>query len=189
MAAKKPAKTTKAKAGAKTPVKKPFTGASTEEVKERINSKDIMPVKIGHRPRVMTVELFKKICAELEESIEGLGTICATHGSSRSAFNDLRRDNDELTAIYARAKEEQADYFNELQREIAFNRTQDHTAFTGANVVNRDKLILDTLRWQQAKAKPRTYGDKLDLTSDNKPIQQVTVFQLPDNGRDPGKNT
>lgn len=47
-----------------------------------------------------------------------------------------------------------------------------------AAVVQRDRLRVDTLKWYCAKLAPRTYGDKIDLTSGGEPIrppQHMTV--------------
>ena len=47
------------------------------------------------------------------------------------------------------------------------------------------RVMGDLLKWTAGKKKPKKYGDKLDLTTAGKELtQQVTVFQLPTNGRD-----
>ena len=117
--------------------------------------------------RKMNDEVFSKVCDELQESTDGLKTICKKYDTSSSAFFDLI-DHDpekrqERADQYTRARERQAEYLFDLQREIVFKRDEDHTPFTGANVVNRDRLIMDTLKWQAMKLKPSKYGDKLEV--------------------------
>lgn len=130
------------------------------------------------RPRKMDRELFDKVCAELEQTHEGLDTICKRQNSSASAFNDLKRDDEELTARYVRARQDQAHYLFDLMREVVFNRAEDHTPFTGMNVVNRDRLIADTLKFASSKLLPKVYGDKIDVTTEGKAITTTTVINL-----------
>lgn len=52
------------------------------------------------------------------------------------------------------------------------------------------RVLIDTQKWMAAKFYPKMYGNNsaIDLTSGGKEIQQqVTVFKLPDNGRDSKK--
>ena len=121
----------------------------------------------------MNATTFEMVCKDIEVSTDGLHTICKRYDSSASAFYDyLDKDKtNKYAERYARAKDRQTEYFNDLQRDIAFDRSRDDTAFTGGNHVQRDKLIIGTLQWQQAKTKPKKYGDKLEV--DNK--GEVTV--------------
>lgn len=122
----------------------------------------------------LTDEVFEKICCEMEESTDGLKTICKKyHTSSSAVFNLIEKDGAKADR-YIRARERQAEYLFDLQREIVFNRSEDHTAFTGANVVNRDRLIMDTLKWQAMKLKPSKYGDKLEVEQTIK--REVPLF-------------
>lgn len=45
------------------------------------------------------------------------------------------------------------------------------------------RLKIDSKKWELSKLMPKKYGDKIDVTSDGDKIPQVTIFQLPDNGR------
>lgn len=51
------------------------------------------------------------------------------------------------------------------------------------DAIHRDRLRIDARKWVLSKLEPKKYGDKIDLTSDGKKLDSVTVFQLPDNGR------
>ncbi len=43
------------------------------------------------------------------------------------------------------------------------------------NVINRSRLRVDARKWRLGKMQPKKYGDKLDLTSGNKPIKESKV--------------
>jgi len=144
---------------AKTPVKK--------VVKKKVapTNKILPKQKPMGRPRKMTVEVFQKVCSQLTCTYEGLDTLCKKLNSSASAFFDML-DGDKtgkLSELYTRARLRQTEYFHDLQNEVAFNRAEDHTPFTGSNVIQRDGLIIRTLQWQQSKTNPKKYGDKIDL--------------------------
>lgn len=132
----------------------------------------------------MTDLKFELICTLIETTYRGLNTICKEHGTSSSAFFD-RVDVDQKKAErYARAKDRQADYMADLITEVAFDNAKDETPFVGINHVHRDRLKIDSLKFIASKLKPKKYGDKLDLTTDGKPIEQVVIFELPKNNRD-----
>jgi hypothetical protein len=121
----------------------------------------------------MTIVLFKKICKEIEETHLGLKTICTKLNTSSSAFFDIL-DSDkknDLPDLYARARERQGDYLFDEQREVVYKRDEDHTPFTGTNVIQRDRLIADTLKWQAGKLRPKKYGDSIDLTTKGDKIE------------------
>jgi DNA-directed RNA polymerase specialized sigma24 family protein len=70
---------------------------------------------------------------------------------------------------YARACEIRADVIFEDIIDIADHTAEDHTPFTGANVVQRDKLKIDARKWIVAKLHPKKYADRS--------ISDVTVHQ------------
>jgi hypothetical protein len=45
-------------------------------------------------------------------------------------------------------------------------------------VVQRHRLQVDTRRWMLSKMLPKVFGDKLDVTSDNKPLQSASASDL-----------
>lgn len=124
----------------------------------------------------MNDEVFENVCSEIEQSKEGLIAICKSFNSSASAFYDFMDNEKDVaekqrkTERYVRARERQAEFLFDLQREVVFKRDEDHTPFTGGNVVQRDKLIAETIKWQAGKLKPKTYGDKLDITTQGEKI-------------------
>jgi hypothetical protein len=124
-------------------------------------------------PTIFTQEIADKICEQIATSSKGLRSICKGEGmpSIRTVMNwlsegekaDGRPEFKQFLQQYARAKEEQADHMVEEMIEIAEHTEEDHTAFTGINVIQRDKLRIETRKWIAMKLKPKKYGDKVDL--------------------------
>lgn len=141
------------------------------------------PVNVGGRPEIYDQAIADKICAEIATSTKSLRTICAEEGmpSVSTVLKWLREDKDGFSAQYARAKEEQADNLVEEILEISDHTEEDHTPFTGGNVVQRDKLRVDARKWVASKLKPKKYGDKLDLTSDGEKLKtEPTIIKWGD---------
>lgn len=125
------------------------------------------------RPTIFTEEVADKICSEIATSNKGLKTICSGPGmpSVRTVLSwlsdgDKEDGKPELKQFlhnYVRAREAQADFLADEIIEIAEHTEEDHTAFTGQNVVQRDKLRIEARKWVASKLKPKKYGDKLDL--------------------------
>ena len=142
----------------------------SKEPKKYKPTKRVPPsIKIIPKPkqtritRKMTEEVFIKVCKELESSVRGLKTICKELGTSSSAFFDLLDLNSNLADHYTRARNRRAEFLFDLHREVVFKRDEDHTPFTGTNVVQRDRLISDTIKWQASKLNSKKYGDKLEV--------------------------
>ncbi len=58
---------------------------------------------------------------------------------------------------------------------IAHSETADPKASNA--VVSAYKLKADNLKWSMSKMKPKKYGDKLDVTSGNKPIPLLNAIR------------
>ncbi len=130
--------------------------------------KDHKPKENG-RPPIYTPELAIRVCEQIATSNMSLRTICKMEGmpSVATILKWLRDDEGGFAGQYARAKEEQADLLVEDMLDISEHTNEDHTAFTGANVVQRDKLRIETRKWIASKLKPKKYGDKLDVITTN----------------------
>jgi hypothetical protein len=63
----------------------------------------------------------------------------------------------EFAAQYARAREEQADYYADEIIEIADT----------AEDANLARLRIDARKWKASKLRPKKYGEKIDLTSED----------------------
>lgn len=83
---------------------------------------------------------------------------------------------------YARACEYRQEYLFEEILDLSDGNVND---LDDPIKVSRNKLQIDTRKWVLSKMAPKKYGDKVDVTSDGEKIEGgVTIFQLPDNGRD-----
>lgn len=61
------------------------------------------------------------------------------------------------------------------------------TEVVEGDMIEHRRLQVDARKWVLARMSPRKYGDKMTHGSDPEnplPTQQVTIFALPDNGRD-----
>ena len=136
--------------------------------------------------RAQVIEEYRKdiadeICAELSDGVS-LRTVLKNRNNSPSAKTWFRwmRENDELRKSYQLAKEEAADAMAEDILVISDDSTNDWmdreygkgnvVRVTDPEALQRSKLRVDTRKFLMAKMKPKRYGDKLDITSDNKQL-------------------
>jgi hypothetical protein len=138
------------------------------------------------RPVIWTDELIDEILTELSCSSKGLYTICKSMGVDYSGFYKHLAKRDDLIHKYARAKELQMEYMADEIQQIADDGTNDTYIDDNGKVktdydnIQRSKLRVDTRKWLMSKLLPKKYGDKLDVTSDQKPLDSgKTIIQLP----------
>lgn len=133
----------------------------------------------------MTSEHFEAICQDLEESWEGLKTICKRYGyNSRTPFLNFKKDNEERENRYARAREMQLDYLEELLREASFDESRDAEVIdkvnVGGNAIARDRLKADTIKFILSKLRSTVYGNKVEVTN----IGEPRIFNIDYNESD-----
>ncbi len=122
----------------------------------------------------MTEEIFEDICLEIEETWEGLLALCKKRGfKSRHHFNRFKEASEERLNRYARARENQLDYFEELLREVSFSDSKDNEVIdkvnVGSNAVSRDRLKADTIKFILGKLRSNTWGNSLKLEVNQEP--------------------
>lgn len=113
--------------------------------------------------------------------IEGktLRQIAATEGMpSIPSIYRWMEAHPEFREQYARAKDIQTEILVDEIRTIAFDGSMDVEEredrngntyeVTRQDVVQRSKLMVDAIKWQASKLKPKKYGDKLDLNHSGK---------------------
>lgn len=136
--------------------------------------------------------LFKKVIKELEKGTP-LRQILNTPGMpTRSRFYDWLDKNESFQERYTRAKDLAASALYDKMLEIAstpmLGETVEHgpngVKITQADMLGHRRLLLDTIKWRLTKEAPKKYGDKLDVTTGGDKINQVTIFELPNNGRE-----
>jgi len=153
----------------------------TPTQKKRADKNEAKKVKSGKpvgRPSVYTQKIADKICEEIATSNKSIRTICAMDGmpAVSTVLKWLQDGANGFTEQYARAKEEQADLLVEDMLDIAEHASEDHTPFTGSNVVQRDRLRIETRKWIASKLKPKKFVEKLDVTTTNRTI----IVEAPD---------
>jgi hypothetical protein len=86
---------------------------------------------------------------------------------------------------YARAREAQAESWADDILELADDGRKDTFLDDKGNErvdhdhINRSKLRVDTRKWLMAKLHPRTYGEKVDVTSGGEKVPAVGVLLGP----------
>lgn len=139
------------------------------------------------RPSTYTVEIADEICERIAVG-ESVRQICLLdHMPDDATFYRWLLKYDELRDKYARAKEAQADRFNEELIEIADdsrndwierenNRTGQIYIALNEEALGRAKLRVETRKWLMGKHKPKKYGDKIQTElsgPDGGPVQHT----------------
>jgi len=146
------------------------------------------------RPTKYSKEIAEQICFDISSKALGLKQICNNelYPHPVTIYRWIS-ENEDFRNMYARAKDSQADLLAEEILEIADDGSNDFMtivkgdqSYTVENkeLVNRSRLRIDARKWYAAKLRPNKYGDKIDVTTDGKTINQVQIFQLPSNKRD-----
>lgn len=136
-----------------------------------------------------TPELGDQICMKIANSSLGLKHICDDLNVPYSSVREwIYNDKHEMSAKYARAKEMQMEHMADEILDIVDDGSNDlmtivkgDTVYEQENkeIVNRSKLRADTRKWLMSKLAPKKFGEKLDLTSGNEPLQPISIV-MPD---------
>ena len=122
----------------------------------------------------MKIEQFNEVI-ELIKNGKAVKVACEELKYSRTDFYNLINKNVELMNTYTHAREERSELLFEQILEIANHTEEDHTPFTGSNVIQRDRLRVDAIKWVLSKMSPNKYGDKIDVVSDGQKIESISV--------------
>ena len=130
-------------------------------------------------------EIVDKIFSELANTTKGLAKICKENSISCPKFREFIVCNTEVGNKYAHARTLQIENMEEQVIELG---TKLELALMGKGIDEDTGLIIviepqiasalvslcrvriDSIRWVLSKLAPKKYGDKLDVTSDNKPV-------------------
>lgn len=124
------------------------------------------------RPTVFDIKIAEQVCELTACSEKSLATICNELGYGYSTVRNWIRTNPEFLAMYAHAKEDQADYLAEQILSIADDGSNDYMTIQKGDaqynvedkeVTNRSKLRIDARKWIASKLKPKRYADKIDI--------------------------
>lgn len=135
-------------------------------------------------------KLIDKICDRLSTSHLSIRKCCEENNVSYAAFNNWINSKKEgnkdfheyALSQYTRAKDEQIKYLAEeilrltyeMQTLIREGKTY-HEGNVNAAVAAL-RVQIDSLKWILSKLAPKTYGDKIDVTSDNEKVSQVFMI-------------
>ena len=122
------------------------------------------------RPSKYTNALAERICERIAAG-ESVRTISKDSDmpEATTIHQWVILDRNGFSKHYAQAKAIGAEQCVDEMEEIA--RTEED--------VQRAKLIIDTRKWSLSKQIPKKYGDKLDVTSGDKPIQSNAIAFVP----------
>jgi hypothetical protein len=131
------------------------------------------------KPSVYYSDAIADIIIERLERGEPLRVICSTEDMPDQAavYKWAAEMPDTFGQRYVRARElgylKMADELDDLAdgSELGERRFE-------SGVVQRHRLQVDTRRWILSKMLPKVFGDKIDVTSDNKPIQALPDLEL-----------
>ena len=129
------------------------------------------PANRPGRPTLYTDEIAEAICQGIADG-KSLRTVCEDENlPSRETVRRWLRDNESFRGQYARAREEQADYYADDIVEIADTESDPQKA----------RVRIDARKWTASKLKPKKYGDRVAVTGPGGgPIQTFDLSKLKD---------
>jgi len=112
-------------------------------------------------------ETFNDILYEIEQGNSLISILRRKEFPSTATFYQWLEADEDKAKRYVRACEIRADVIFEDIIDIADHSDEDHTPFTGSNVVQRDRLKIDARKWIVAKLHPKKYSDRVyqDITT------------------------
>ena len=124
-------------------------------------------------PEEQKTKFINEICERISKGESLRSVLRDENMPSASNFFEWIDSKQEYQKQYARATELRAEYLFDEIDEIANHTSEDHTPFTGGNVVQRDKLRIDAIKWKLSKMMPKKYGDQIKVEHDGS--LQITV--------------
>lgn len=134
---------------------------------------------------MITVEIFNQFCDITATTYQSKKQICKSLGISDSTIDQYIRANGEIAARqYARAKDDQCDSLEakiiELEEECMHKLDILDDPKLGNALVQAYKMQVDNIKWMLSKRRPRLFGDKIDITSNNESlIRNMTLTPIP----------
>ncbi len=126
---------------------------ATKKAKKTPKAKKHEAKKNG-RPSEYTAQKATAICTLIAEGLS-LRKACKSVQMSTVTVRNWLLQHPEFVKQYARAREEQADFYAEDIIEIA----------DGEEMPDQKRVRIDARKWVACKLHPRVYGDKLDVTT------------------------
>ena len=133
------------------------------------------PAKRGRGAPAMPYcpETAERICLLIASGSKGLSKLLAETADlpSLTVVTKWLLSRDDFKAMYARAKEQQAELMGEDILDIADDTAEE---------AHSRRIKVDARKWLMSKLQPRKYGDKLDVTSGGEPLppaNSITIDQ------------
>lgn len=166
-------------------IKKP---AKKGTVSAKVIKKAVKKAKRG-RPTKYTKKLADKICSQLSEG-DSMRTVCKpTNMPNKSTLFRWIRTIEDFCDQYARAKQESADALTDEMLDISDNATNDWMERQGKDAegyelngenIQRSRLRIETRKWLAAKLKPKKYGEKQFIETEDTTLKHRTKEELED---------
>ena len=127
-----------------------------------------------------TDALATALCDQLAEGAS-LRSICAAEGMpNKTTVLRWLRLHEDFRAQYVQAREDQAEVYLDEIIEIADDTSRDTEYGESGPKANsewiaRSRLRVDARKWAMSKLAPKKYGERLDLTSGDKPLLAPTI--------------
>lgn len=137
-------------------------------------------------------EIFNKIVDRISAG-EPLRKILNEKGMpSRQTFYIWLDASEHKSKHYARACEERADMIFDEMFSIADKtdndtiELEDGKVIVNHDVINRDRLRIDTRKWALSKMNPKKYGDKsgIDVTTNGKDLKRTVIVVASDQSKE-----
>ena len=129
------------------------------------------------RPSEYDFELCKTICDQVADGENIISILKVSLYPSWSTFRRWKNEHEELRTLYVNSQQDKGIALENEIDDVMLSLKSGEIEASSANV------LIQTLKWKMAKFYPKMFGDKIDVTSDGEKLSQVTIFQLPDNGR------
>lgn len=124
-----------------------------------------------------------EICKEVIEQKTSFNKAIANSPITPITFYDWILKDDDVRRAYNYAREVRADTLFEEIIDIADQTEEGETVTekpSGVEIKRGDmtdhrRLKIDARKWVVARMLPKKYGDKIDITTDNKPINNISL--------------
>ena len=122
------------------------------------------------RPNNYEYDLCVEICSEVANGFN-IKTVLSSKAEypTFQTWCNWKRQHNELFDLYMRSIQDKAESVDEEIDNIMSEMRHggmEHTV---------GRVLIDTLKWKAAKYYPKMFGDKIDVTSGNDPIQNTTI--------------
>ncbi len=146
-------------------------------------------IRLRGRPSAYTDAFADYICDKIASSDKGLQTLLEQEENMPHPSMCYRwlHQFPYFREKYTRAREQQADYLADKIIEIAstpiemiiqedgVNGYGAYSKTTKSDAYNHRRLLIDAMKWKASKLAPQKYGDKVDITSDGKRVEQTII--------------